>query len=124
MKLSLYGQYLKERTGRGILESKDGFATFEYVTDDVVYIVDLFVTPKKRKSRIAANLADKICEQAVKDGKKYLLGSVDMTAKGAETSCKVLEAYGMRIHKVAQPMIFYVKPIVDGIEFPIQKEVA
>lgn len=111
MKLSHYGQYLKERTGRGIVETEDGFATFEYVNDEVVYIIDLFVVPEKRNMRVAAGLADQIVEAAVKDGKKHLLGSIDATAKGAETSAKVLEAYGMKVYKVAEPMIFYIKEI-------------
>jgi ribosomal protein S18 acetylase RimI-like enzyme len=116
MKSSLYAQYLKERCGRGTLETKEGFATFDYVSEDIVYIVDLYVQPKYRKTRVAATLADKIVEQAIKDGKKFLLGSVDVTAKGAEASCKVLEAYGMTIHKVAEPMIFYVKQIAPVAE--------
>ena len=121
--LSLYGQYLTERTSRGILETEHGFATFDYITDDTVYIVDLYVVPEKRKSHVASEIADKICEEAVKAGRKYLLGSVDLTAKGAETSCKVLEAYGMVIHKVAEPMVFYVKQIAE-VESVKEVEVA
>lgn len=121
--LSLYGQYLKERSGRGILECKEGFATFDYVNEDIVYIVDLYVVPKKRKTRIAAGLADKIVEQAVKDGKKFLLGSVDASAKNAETSMKVLEAYGMRVHKITEPLIFYVKDIGEPKVIPDSQEV-
>lgn len=108
---SLYAQYLSERIGRGILETEDGFATFEYVADDTVYIIDLYVVPEKRQQHVAAKLADKICEQAVKDGKKYLLGSVDLTTRGAETSIKVLEGYGMMLHKKAEPMLFFIKSI-------------
>lgn len=114
MKLSHYGQYLTERTGRGIVETEDGFATFEYVNDDIVYIVDLFVVPDKRKQRVAANMADKIVEAAVNHGCKFLLGSVDVTAKGAEASIEVLEKYGMRPYKTAEPMIFYIKEIGDS----------
>lgn len=115
MKPSLYAEYIKERCGRGILETKEGFATFEYPTEDIVYIIDLYVKPEFRKTHVAATLADEIVRQALKEGKKFLLGSVDVTAKGAETSCKVLEAYGMKIHKVAEPMIFYVKQISEEV---------
>lgn len=115
MKPSLYAQYIKERIGRGILETEDGFATFDYISDDVVYIIDIYVVPEKRKSKVASELADTICEQAKKDGKKFLLGSVDVTANGAEISAKCLEAYGMKVYKVAEPMIFYIKPLTDEI---------
>jgi ribosomal protein S18 acetylase RimI-like enzyme len=110
MKLSLYAQYLQERTNRGILEIEDGFATFDYI-DNYVYIIDLYVKPEKRNSHVASELADKICEQALKDGKEFLLGSVDANAKGADISHKVLKAYGMVEYKVVEPMIFYVKPL-------------
>ncbi len=111
MTLSMYGQYLTERTNKGIVESEHGFATFEYLPGDIVYIVDLYVDPKFRKEKIASTMADNICEQAIKAGKKYLLGSVDVRAKGAEDSVKVLEAYGMKPYKAAEPMIFFIKPL-------------
>lgn len=123
MKPSLYGQYIKERCGRGILETKDGFATFEYPTNEIVYIIDLYISPNKRKSHVATSLADKIVEQAIKDGRKYLLGSVDVTANGAEASCKVLEAYGMKVHKIAEPMIFYIKQIAEVVESTLEEAV-
>lgn len=116
MESSLYAKYLKERTGRGIVETVDGFATFEYVTDEIVYIVDLFVVPEKRRGRVAANMADRIVEEAAKAGRKYLLGSVDVTAYGAEASMKVLQAYGMKPYKVAEPMVFYIKEIGQEAE--------
>lgn len=113
---SLYGRYINERCGRGILETEDGFLTFDYVSEDTVYIVDLYVVPEKRNKHVAAGLADRVCAQAVKDGKKFLLGSVDVTAKGADSSYKVLEAYGMKVHKVAEPMIFFIKEIAQSKE--------
>lgn len=115
MKPSLYAQYLKERTSRGILETDFGFATFEYVNEEIVYIVDLYIQPDKRKEGCAAALADSIVEEAKKAGRKILLGSVDVTAKGAEISMKVLEAYGMKPYKVAEPMVFYIKSIQEEV---------
>lgn len=113
--MSNYGKYIAERTGRGIVETEDGFATFEYPSEDVVYIVDLYVVPEKRNSHVAVSFADKIVEEALKAGKHYLLGSVETTANSAETSCKVLEAYGMKIHKVAGTCIFYIKQISEAV---------
>ena len=111
MTLSLYAQYLQERSNRGILETEDGFMTFEYLPEDFVYIVDMFVKKESRNKYVATEMADKICEQAVKDGKKFLLGSIDAGAKNAAESTKVLEAYGMTVHKVAPPMIYYIKKL-------------
>lgn len=115
--VSLYGKYIAERSGMGIVETDDGFATFLYPAEDTVYIVDLYVVPDKRKGGSASQMADAICEEALKVGKKYLLGSVDSGLSTAETSIKVLEAYGMKVHAVTDPMIFYRKRI-DGLEEP------
>lgn len=121
MTLSLYAQYLKERSPRGIIETAEGFATFEYVNADIVYIIDLYVVPESRQQGVAASLADKIVDEALAVGRKQLLGSVDVTAKGAETSMKVLEAYGMRPYKVAEPMVFFIKNISpDAPNLPLE----
>ncbi len=109
--MSLYADYVKERLGRGTIETEDGFATFEYLDEDTVYIVDLYVVPEKRKSNIAAKMADKVMEEAIKVGKKFMMGTVDTTTKHAEVSCKVLEAYGMKIYQVVGPTVFYFKDI-------------
>lgn len=110
---SLYARYVKERTGRGILESDDGFATFEYIGKDTVYIADIYIVPEKRNKHIASKFANRICEEAVASGKKYLLGSVDTTAKGAEDSIKVLLAYGMKLHSQKEPMLYFIKTLVN-----------
>lgn len=111
MTLSLYAQYLKERSPRGIIETPEGFATFEYVNEEIVYIIDLYVVPESRQQGVAASLADQIVAEAIKAGRKQLLGSVDVTAKGANVSMQVLEAYGMKPYKVAEPMVFFIKNI-------------
>lgn len=112
--MSLYGEYIKERAGRGIVETEDGFATFEFPTDKIVYIIDLYVRPEKRKTGLASQLADTICEAAISQGKEQLLGSVDLGAQGADASIKVLEAYGMKFFKSAGNMLYYIKQISKG----------
>lgn len=113
--MSLFADYIKERCGMGTIETEDGFATFQYVNDEMVYIVDLYVVPEKRKLHVATAFADKIVEEARKIGRKTLIGSVDTGTKGAEDSCKVLEAYGMTIFKIAEPMVFYYKSIEEEV---------
>ena len=110
-KPSLYAQYIKERSNRGTVETKDGFATFEFVNEKLVYIVDLYVVPKKRKAGIAKDLADSIILAVKPMGVTQILGSVDLDAKGAETSEKVLIAYGMVECLTQGSMKFFVKDI-------------
>jgi len=111
MTLSLYGQYIQERLGRGIVETSKGFITFEFPSPEVVYIVDMYIHPKHRRSGTVKKMVDKICEESCKQGRKYLLGSVDTTAKNAEYSIKIMQKYGMVPCKVQEPMIFFSKKI-------------
>jgi predicted GNAT family acetyltransferase len=110
-KPSLYAQYIKETCNRGTVETKDGFATFEFINDKMVYIVDIYVVPKKRKTGVAKDLADSIVSAVKPMGVTQLLGSVDLGIKGAETSEKVLIAYGMVECLTQHHMKFFVKDI-------------
>lgn len=115
-KISLYAQYLKERGSYGIVECKEGFATFDYVSEDVVYLIDVYVIPEKRKSKIATNLVNEISKEAKKSGHKIMLTSADTRANGIETAIKAIEAYGFKLFKAEEPMLFFSKDIgdVDG----------
>lgn len=110
--LSLYGQYIKERSNRGILEIDGAFATFDYI-GDMVYIVDIFVAKEKRRSKVGFELADTIVKQAISDGKKFLIGTVDTGTPVASDSLKFQIAYGLRAFKTVDQMIFLSKPIGD-----------
>lgn len=120
---SLYGQYINERCGHGILECEHGFATFEYSTTDIVYIVDVFVVPEKRRTGLASSLVDKICEQAVKDGKRMAITTVDTRGKGHETSRKAIEKYGFRLYSENDvqngSFLIFNKPLVETIQSDI-----
>lgn len=109
--MSLYADYIKERNGRGILENENGFATFEYVTDKLVYIVDLYVIPEKRKTHVASQLADQICAIAKESGRTQMLGSVDLSTKGSQESIKTLLAYGMKLTHTDKTVLYFVKEI-------------
>lgn len=108
---SLYAQYVREREGKEIVETDDGFATF-YFTNGFCYIEDIFVVPAKRKSGIAAELANQISEIAKKNGIKKLLGSVSPKAKGADASMKVLMAYGFKLLNSDKDLIYFEKEII------------
>lgn len=104
--MSLYAQYIVERTSDHIIERPDGFATYRYVNDDrAVYIVDIFVIPEARKKGLAAEMADLIGEQGRMNGCKEMLGTVVPSSKNSTTSMKILLAYGMTLHSSSQDMI-------------------
>lgn len=99
--MSLYGDYIKERLNKEIVESDVGFCTYFFVQDGV-YIEDLYVKPEYRKGHIAANLADQVAEIAKQKGYKKMYGSVQPSSQGSTASLRVLLAYGMELES-AQP---------------------
>lgn len=110
--MSLYSEYIKERTTDLILETDIGFAHYRYVDENVgCYIVDIYTKPEHRQKGEAAGLADQIALEAKSRGAKYLLGSVQPSANNSTTSLKVLLAYGFKLAWSSQDAIFLRKEI-------------
>lgn len=108
---SLYAKYIKERTDDYILEIEEGFATYRYLNEYQVYIVDLYVLPEYRKQGIASKLGDAICLKARRKGYTELVGTVCPSANNATESALVLIAYGMKIDSSSNNVIVFKKDI-------------
>lgn len=110
--MSLYKHYVWERLGDYALETEHGFATYRFLNDKkTVYIVDLYVKPEYRKTKIASNMADEICAIAKAEGATELLGTVSPQALTATDSLKVLLAYGMKLLTANEQAIVFRKDI-------------
>ena len=112
--MSMYASYVRERLGDEILEWDEGFLTYRYIRDMgdlTVYIVDMYVRPDFRKTRIASTMADEVVEKAKAKGCKRLLGSVASDAKNPTESIKVLLGYGMDFYKCNEHGMFFKKEI-------------
>lgn len=110
--MSLYADYLTERTNDQILESESGFATFRFLDNcKTVYIVDIYVVPGAREKGFAASMAEQIEKIAKEKGCADMIGTVMPSAKGSTLSLKVLLAYGMQLHSSAQDAIILRKDI-------------
>jgi predicted GNAT family acetyltransferase len=109
--MSLYSQYLSEKTNDFILETEKGFATYRYTSDKTVYIIDLYVNRDFRKHGVASALADIIVEEARQKGCTELIGSVVPSARGSTDSLKVLLAYGMTLLSSSNDFIIFRKDL-------------
>jgi len=110
--MSLYGKYIKEHRGDGIVEREHGFATFRYLNDgNSIYIVDIYVDTDFRKTGLAAEMADEICRHGKKLGAKELLGTVVPSARNSTESLKVLLAYGMTLQSASPDLIIFRKDL-------------
>ena len=109
--MSLYSQYISERSNEGIIESDRGFATFRRVDEKTMYIIDIYVMPEHRKLSNAKKMADFIAEGAKRDGCTRLLGSVVPSTNNATDSIKVLLAYGMSLVSSSDDLIIFGKDL-------------
>lgn len=109
--MSLYADYLKERTEDQILENDQGFITYRFMDSLTCYIVDIYVRPEHRKQRVASDIADLVMEIAKNRGCTKLLGSVVPSAKGSTTSLKVLLGYGMTLKSSGVDFILFERAI-------------
>jgi predicted GNAT family acetyltransferase len=109
--MSLHAQYLTERTDDLIIECEHGFVTYRYLNEAQVYIIDIYVTPEKRKSGLASELADQVAAEAKGKGRKELLGTVVPSTKNSTISLKVLLGYGMTLQSASNDLIVFKKEI-------------
>jgi len=107
---SNYALYIREREGKDIYEDEYGFATYVFLPEHC-YIEDIFVREQYRTRGHASRYADAIAAIAVERGYKKLLGSVCPSAKGSDTSLKVLMAYGFKLASSEKNIIYLEKEI-------------
>lgn len=110
--MSLYSDYLLERTQDYIIETDKGFATYRYVNINTVYIIDLYVCPEFRKQRVASDLSAIIMRLAKERGCTKMVGSVVPSNKGSTESVQVLLAHGMKLQSCTNDFILFEKEIL------------
>lgn len=110
--MSLYADYLKERTDDKIIETENGFCTYRYINDGKsVYIIDIYTIPELRQTNYASSLANEVVMEAKANGCTELLGTVVPSTKNSTVSLKVLMGYGMTLYSANQNLIVFRKEI-------------
>lgn len=110
--MSMYGDYIFEHHGDGIVENEYGFATYRFLNEKKsVYIVDIYVNPDFRKTMLASQMADEIAEIGRKEGATEMLGTVVPTANNSTDSLKVLLKYGMKLKSASDNLIVFTKEL-------------
>lgn len=109
---SLYSRYIQEKTNHHIIETEQGFATYQYLNEGkTVYIMDIYVIPEARTSKVASTLADTIAGLAKSKGCTEILGTVQPSLKNSTFSLKVLLGYGMTLQSSSNDFIVFRKDI-------------
>ena len=89
-------KYLKEKYNRKLLESKNGFITYEIYRDGSCYIHTLWIDKDHRNRGEGRSL-----EQAIikKENPKVIYCDVDKESKGWKTTLRILLLSGYEIDK-------------------------
>lgn len=108
--MSLFGNYIKQRENKDIIESDKGFATYSIVKDGI-YIEDIYIENDHRHQGEAARMADQIADIAREKGLTKLFGSISPSANGSTDSLKVLLAYGFKLNSSTNNFIWLEKVV-------------
>ena len=109
--MSLYADYLAERTDDQVIENEHGFVTFRFLAADdgasACFIVDMYVRPDMRLLGIGKKLADEVTSKAEARGCRELICTTFSHCKGWRDSQKAIVAYGFTpVNNVGDMTIF------------------
>jgi hypothetical protein len=107
--LNLYAQYIKEREDREIIVLEHGFATYKKLNPETYYLVDMFVEKVYRRTNIAWDLNNIICDIAKKDGALNIITSICTDAAGVTESMAVILAGGFKYSSTSGNMLYFIK---------------
>ena len=112
--MSLYADYLKEREGLETIESAagDGFLTYT-VTEEYLYIVDIYTKPEARRTGAATKLEAMAAAVARSCGLSHLMGSVALNVEGVAVSLKMMinRGYTFQSFNAEKQIMYFLKGI-------------
>jgi GNAT superfamily N-acetyltransferase len=108
--MSLYGQFIKERLNKEIIETEKGFVTY-YFIDEGCYADDVYVLPEYRRSKESFNLGKQVEDIARQKGCKKLYSSVVPSTPNSTLNLMGLIKFGFRLDSTANNFILVVKDL-------------
>jgi ribosomal protein S18 acetylase RimI-like enzyme len=112
--MSLYGNFLRETEEIDIVETDQGYATYKIFPDaSECYIIDIYVLPQYRRTKVASELANEVARKAKLKGCKFLTGTVIPTNNKSTESMKTLLGYGFSLMKSEVNKVWFVKELGD-----------
>jgi len=108
--MSLAADYRKEREGIETIENEHGFITYKLFPEEC-YVIDIYVRPEDRRTRIGSMMADSVVKIAKEKGCKILTGSIDTRLISCTQSAKALLAYGFRFLRNDGPTTYFFKEV-------------
>ena len=108
-------EYIKERMpNKSVLEIGEGAGFtiyYPFEAENSMYIEDVYIDKKFRRSNLATTMMLEIEEKAKEAGFKYILGSCDPTTVGATMSAQGMLNRGFKLYSVKDGVIFFRREI-------------
>lgn len=108
----MYTQWLKEYKNKGTLESEHGFIIYSYISENVIYLEDIYIKPESRNQKHSLALANRLTEIAKEKNVIQLVTSLCPTDKYFERSYANTIAYGFKISHVHNNLIILKKDLI------------
>jgi GNAT superfamily N-acetyltransferase len=108
----MYKEYLKEREGKDVIETDYGFVIYE-LSDDCIYLTDMYVMPEKRNKGLTTVLDGKVKRVGKENGCTKMLTSLCTKANNWKHSLKAIKNQKYKLYKTdkATNMIYFIKEI-------------
>jgi len=107
--MSLYANYVKERTGQDCLETDHYFITYSIQPDvnnvSFIFIHDFYIKPEKRRGYLARRICTSILQLGKESNCKYALSQIDCTTNNATSALKFQLSMGGVILSAANNLI-------------------
>lgn len=109
---SLYAEYINERGDAKIIELSQGFATYNILNQDQIYLMDVYIKPDYRRTHIASELANMVAVEGRKAGCKEMITTIIPTLNGSTISVKTVIGYGFKLKSAKENLIVFYKEII------------
>src|ERR1700675_4575174 len=106
MNFSLYADYVKERLGRGSLYDDNGFVIFEFMQNEFLYLVDMYLKPEARNTKVGSQYLEKIKEIAKENKKTKIITTIDLKAKTKDLALLCALKGGFHISEGKNDVLF------------------
>jgi len=111
----MYKDYIKERLGREMIETEEGFVTYAFnclgLPFTHIYVEDIYVKKSSRMKHVARSFMDAMSILGKEKGVDRLIGSVCVGANGSDNSLRAAIAYDMKLLSANANAIYLYKDL-------------
>lgn len=109
--MSIFGDYVKERKNRNIIENEYGFITYGFTSKDECYLEDMYICPQFRRNKHGTALVNELFKKAKENSSKVVYTTIVPTTNGSSESLLSSLQYGFKLLRSEPNVIFLIKEV-------------